>query len=222
MGVPTTGAMWRVALTAFLSCSVPCLGEDSQGASLAQAHKGKDQYAQDYPYSAHHEGKTSISDMMFALSPVLLPPPSNTAEGTDEAAKYYYPYYVNTEQNADKYYESYYSNNADSFNKYYNPKDFNTEQNADKYYESYYLNNADNFNKYYNPKDFNNEQNADKYYESYYLNNADFNTEDSADKYYYPYYFNTEKNADIFYNSQLSDPWMSYYGRLPDLPEHVG
>merc|ERR1711936_903764 len=177
MGVPTTGAMWRVALTAFLSCSVPCLGEDSQGASLAQAHKGKDQYAQDYPYSAHHEGKTSISDMMFALSPVLLPPPSNTAEGTDEAAKYYYPYYVNTEQN------------------------------ADKYYESYYLNNADNFNKYYNPKDFNNEQNADKYYESYYLNNADFNT---------------EKNADIFYNSQLSDPWMSYYGRLSDLPEHVG
>merc|ERR1711936_1153754 len=162
MGVPTTGAMWRVALTAFLSCSVPCLGEDSQGASLAQAHKGKDQYAQDYPYSAHHEGKTSISDMMFALSPVLLPPPSNTAEGTDEAAKYYYPYYVNTEQN------------------------------------------------------------ADKYYESYYLNNADFNTEDSADKYYYPYYFNSEKNADIFYNSQLSDPWMSYYGRLPDLPEHVG
>merc|ERR1711936_43040 len=100
--------------------------------------------------------------MMFALSPVLLPPPSNTAEGTDEAAKYYYPYYVNTEQN------------------------------------------------------------ADKYYESYYLNNADFNTEDSADKYYYPYYFNTEKNADIFYNSQLSDPWMSYYGGLPDLPEHVG
>ena len=60
---------------------------------------------------------------------------------------------------------------------------------------------------------------ADQYYYPYY-----YNTEDNADQYYYPYYYNTKDNADIFYKpySQQFDPWLAYYERQSELPQHAG
>merc|ERR1719230_255691 len=114
--------MWTLSLTALLASCLTCLAaETTPGASL---YSQRQQYAQAYPYTAQDEDKTSLSNMMYALSPVLLPPP-NTAEETDEAAKYY---------------NSYYSNTAENAKKYYSPTDFNTEENADIYYYPYYFN----------------------------------------------------------------------------------
>ena len=47
---------------------------------------------------------------------------------------------------------------------------------------------------------------------------------DDADQYYYPYYYNTKDNADIFYKpySQQFDPWLAYYERQSELPQHAG
>merc|ERR1711973_658361 len=98
----TEQTMWTLSLTALLACCLTCLAaEVTPGASL---YGQRQQYAQAYPYSTKDEDKTSLSNMMYALSPVLLPP-SNTAEETDEAAKYYNSYYSNTEENADLFYK---------------------------------------------------------------------------------------------------------------------
>merc|ERR1711962_34535 len=141
----TEQTMWPLSLTALLSCSLTSLAaEVTPGASL---YSQRQQYAQAYPYSTQDEDKTSLSNMMYALSPILLPPPSHTAEESDEAAKYYYSYYSNTEENADKYYAAY--NTADTAQKHYSPTDFNTEENADKYYYPYYFNTEKNADLFY-------------------------------------------------------------------------
>jgi len=153
--VCTGSTMWPVALTVFISSLATAEGT---GASLASANSQRQQYAQAYPYN-DREMKSSLSDMVNALSPFLLPPTSHTAEKVDEADQYYYPYYYNTEDNADQYYYPYY-----------------------------------------------------------------YNTEGRADQYYYPYYYNTKDNADIFYKpySQQFDPWLAYYERQSELPQHAG
>jgi len=138
--VCTGSTMWPVALTVFISSLATAEGT---GASLASANSQRQQYAQAYPYN-DREMKSSLSDMVNALSPFLLPPSSHTAEKVDEADQYYYPYY--------------------------------------------------------------------------------YNTEGRADQYYYPYYYNTKDNADIFYKpySQQFDPWLAYYERQSELPQHAG
>merc|ERR1711962_1229891 len=141
----TEQTMWPLSLTALLSCSLTSLAaEVTPGASL---YSQRQQYAQAYPYSTQDEDKTSLSNMMYALSPILLPPPSHAAEEADEAAKYYYSYYSNTEENADKYYAAY--NTADTAQKHYSPTDFNTDENADKYYYPYYFNTEENADLFY-------------------------------------------------------------------------
>merc|ERR1711874_20654 len=144
-----------VALTVFISSLATAEGT---GASLASANSQRQQYAQAYPYN-DREMKSSLSDMVNALSPFLLPPSSHTAQKVDDADQYYYPYYYNTEGNADQYYYPYY-----------------------------------------------------------------FNTEERADQFYYPYYYNTKDNADILYKpySQQFDPWLAYYERQSELPQHAG
>merc|ERR1711953_73489 len=92
-----------VALTVFISSLATAEGT---GASLASANSQRQQYAQAYPYN-DREMKSSLSDMVNALSPFLLPPTSHTAEKVDEADQYYYPYYYNTKDNADIFYKPY-------------------------------------------------------------------------------------------------------------------
>merc|ERR1711973_339710 len=140
----TEHTMWTLPLTALLASCLTCLAAElTPGASL---YGQRQQYAQAYSYSAQDEDKTSLSNMMYALSPVLLPPP-NTAEETDEAVKYYNSYYSNTEEDADKYYAAY--NTADNAKKYYSPTDINTEENADIYYYPYYFNTEENADLFY-------------------------------------------------------------------------
>merc|ERR1711953_1192670 len=79
---------------------------EGTGASLASANSQRQQYAQAYPYN-DREMKSSLSDMVNALSPFLLPPTSHIAEKVDEADQYYYPYYYNTEDSADIFYKPY-------------------------------------------------------------------------------------------------------------------
>merc|ERR1711962_1568125 len=191
----TEQTMWPLSLTALLSCSLTSLAaEVTPGASL---YSQRQQYAQAYPYSTQDEDKTSLSNMMYALSPILLPPPSHTTDEADEAAKYYYSYYSNTEENADKYYAAY--NTADTAQKHYSPTDFNTEENADKYYYPYY---------------FNTEENADIYYYPYY-----FNTEKNADL----FYKKASPDPWLAYYDRLPTHVGQYQGPLVDeLPQHAG
>merc|ERR1711973_288838 len=192
----TEHTMWTLPLTALLASCLTCLAAElTPGASL---YGQRQQYAQAYPYTAQDEDKTSLSNMMYALSPVLLPPP-NTAEETDEAAKYYNSYYSNTEENADKYYAAY--NTADNAKKYYSPTDMNTEDNADIYYYPYY---------------FSTEENADKYYYPYY-----FNTEENADLFYKK--ASPESDPWLAYYDSLPTHVGQYQGPLVDeLPKHAG
>merc|ERR1711874_453020 len=106
-----------VALTVFISSLATAEGT---GASLASANSQRQQYAQAYPYN-DREMKSSLSDMVNALSPFLLPPSSHTAEKVDDADQYYYPYYFNTEGRADQYYYPYYYNTKDNADIFYKP-----------------------------------------------------------------------------------------------------